>query len=212
MDNRAVSAGGASNTPPAIPIYLSGCIVPDLPSSHIGYMLQPGMGNRPAVSSVPFALDNGCFTAGESFSFARFYAYAASWRGELPLFVVAPDVVGDASRTYARWSQYYSELRSLGFPLAYVLQNGQECFSPPWDDLDAVFIGGDTGWKQSIFAAVLVAEARMRGKWVHMGRVNSRRRYRLAAQMGCHSCDGTLLAFGPQKNLPRVVSWMGGAR
>ena len=31
----------------------------------------------------------------------------------------------------------------------------------------------------------------MRGKWVHMGRVNSTRRIRYAASIGCDSVDGT---------------------
>jgi hypothetical protein len=41
-----------------------------------------------------------------------------------------------------------------------------------------------------------------------MGRVNSRRRLRIAAQMGCHSADGTFLAFGPDRNLPHLLGWL----
>ncbi|MGW9029334.1 hypothetical protein ACWGQ5_35460 [Streptomyces sp. NPDC055722] len=43
---------------------------------------------------------------------------------------------------------------------------------------------------------------------VHMGRVNSRRRLRIAQAFGCTSCDGTYLAFGPDANLPRLLAWM----
>jgi hypothetical protein len=43
--------------------------------------------------------------------------------------------------------------------------------------------------------------------WVHMGRVNSWRRYSYAAGLGIDSVDGTLLAHGPDLHLPRVLAW-----
>lgn len=42
-----------------------------------------------------------------------------------------------------------------------------------------------------------------------MGRVNSLRRLRHAAAIGCDSADGTYLAFGPDRNLPRLLDWIG---
>jgi hypothetical protein len=57
-------------------------------------------------------------------------------------------------------------------------------------------------------AADLAAEARARGLTVHMGRVNSLRRLRYAAAIGCHSADGTCLTYAPQQNLPRLLSWL----
>ena len=51
------------------------------------------------------------------------------------------------------------------------------------------------------------AEAKRRGKQVHMGRVNSARRYRYAEAIGCDSADGTYIAFGPDVNLPKVLAW-----
>jgi hypothetical protein len=41
-----------------------------------------------------------------------------------------------------------------------------------------------------------------------MGRLNSRRRLRHAAAIGCHSADGTYLAYGPDKNLPKLLGWL----
>jgi hypothetical protein len=41
-----------------------------------------------------------------------------------------------------------------------------------------------------------------------MGRVNSLRRLRLAARDGYDSVDGTFLAFGPDKNLPRLLAYL----
>lgn len=69
------------------------------------------------------------------------------------------------------------------------------------------FIGGSTAWKLGPHARRLVADAKRRGKWVHMGRVNSLKRFRYAAAIGCDSCDGTYLRFGPDINLPKVLSW-----
>ena len=41
-----------------------------------------------------------------------------------------------------------------------------------------------------------------------MGRVNSLRRYRYAQAIGCTSVDGTFLAYGPDVNLPELLSWV----
>jgi len=91
--------------------------------------------------------------------------------------------------------------------VALVAQDGLEKLRVPWDDFDALFIGGSTEWKLGRWAALITAAARIRGKHVHMGRVNSLKRWRSAASIGCHSVDGTYLVFGPNKNLPRLLGW-----
>ncbi len=63
-------------------------------------------------------------------------------------------------------------------------------------------------WKTSRAAAILTLEAKRRGLWVHMGRVNSQERLREAAWMGVDSVDGTYLTFGPDKHLPAVRRWL----
>ncbi len=78
----------------------------------------------------------------------------------------------------------------------------------PWHLCDAAFIGGSTAWKLGPAAADLAAQARARGLWVHMGRVNSLRRLRHAASIGCHSADGTHLAYAPDRNLPTLLGWL----
>jgi hypothetical protein len=72
----------------------------------------------------------------------------------------------------------------------------------------ALFIGGSTEWKLGAEARALAALAKNRGLWVHMGRVNSLRRLRYAADIGCDSVDGTYLAFGPDQNLPTQLTWI----
>lgn len=65
-----------------------------------------------------------------------------------------------------------------------------------------------TEWKVGTMAAAVTAEAKRRGKWVHMGRVNSEDRLTRAREMGCDSADGTYLAFGPDVNLPILLGWL----
>lgn len=78
----------------------------------------------------------------------------------------------------------------------------------PWGEFDVLFIGGSTEWKLGAAVRGLVAEAKARGKGVHMGRVNSLKRFRYAEAIGCDSVDGTFLTFGPEKNLPELLSWV----
>jgi hypothetical protein len=99
-------------------------------------------------------------------------------------------------------------IRAAGYPAALVAQDGLEHLPVPWRLLDAVFIGGSTAWKLGPAVAGLAAEARRRGLSVHMGRVNSRTRLWYAASIGCHSVDGTCLAYGPDRNLPKLLGWL----
>jgi hypothetical protein len=169
----------------------------------------PKQGNRIPDDAL-VCLDNGCFGKGYPGD-DGWMAWLESQRHLAPraLFAVAPDVVGDARATYERSLPFLPFIRSLGFPAAYVIQDGQEDFEPPWDEFDVVFIGGSTEWKLGPRAAAIAREANRRDKWVHMGRVNSRRRWSYAEHIGCDSVDGTYIAFGPDINLPAVLSWAG---
>jgi hypothetical protein len=63
-------------------------------------------------------------------------------------------------------------------------------------------------WKLGEAARDLTTQASVRGKWVHMGRVNSLKRLRYAEMIGCDSVDGTYLTFAPDENLPRLLGWL----
>lgn len=106
-------------------------------------------------------------------------------------FVVAPDKLGDARETLRLFMQYAPVIRDCDLPVAYVLQDGLEAVGVPWDCLDAVFVGGTTEFKMGATAARTVVEAKERGKWTHMGRVNSLRRMEYAQSLGVDSIDGT---------------------
>jgi hypothetical protein len=185
-----------------------------------------------------WAVDNGLFGLArrhreETFSSSKFYSYL----DRLPrsaLFVAAPDVlrfvaapdgvkgvwckeherfeipVGDAAATLAQFPEHARAIRALGFKVALVGQDGIETMLDeiPWELVDAVFLGGSDAFKLGPAGRALVAAAKARGKWIHMGRVNSGKRFAYAAELGCDSADGTFLGFGPSKNLPRLLSWL----
>lgn len=178
----------------------------------LAQMVTPTSGNR-LVPGATFAIDNGTVrivngapTTDPDWDPARWWATLDRY-ADTPgcLFAVVPDVVGDAEATNERWAVYHGAARDRGYRCAYVLQNG--CTSIP-ASAGAAFVGGDTEWKLGPQARGLVAQAKARGLWVHMGRVNSERRLRYAFQLGCDSVDGTYLAFGPDRNLPRLQRFM----
>jgi hypothetical protein len=71
-----------------------------------------------------------------------------------------------------------------------------------------LFLGGTTEWKLGDTARRITEHAKRRDVWVHMGRVNSQRRFDVARRWGCDSVDGTYLTFGPDVNLPRLLGWL----
>jgi hypothetical protein len=119
-----------------------------------------------------------------------------------------PDVVADAKATLKRSAPFLPVIRALGYPVAFVAQDGQERLRVPWDDFDVLFIGGSTAWKLGPHARTLAAAAREHGKPVHLSRGNTRCRLRLADEMGCDSADGTTITRGPDKNLPQMLAWL----
>lgn len=124
------------------------------------------------------------------------------------LFVVCPDRVGDAKTTLAMFDAWRQEVRQCGQPIAFVGQDGIEDLPIPWDLFDAWFIGGSTRWKLSQASADLASEAKVRGKWLHMGRVNSNRRLTAAYYMGCNSVDGSSASMFGDKYIHRYCAWI----
>src|SRR6185503_11281189 len=147
--------------------------------------------------------DNACFTGrypGDD-AYLAWLAARTVHRGRCT-FATAPDVVGDAAATWLRSRPVLPRIRALGFPAAFVAQDGLEHLGVDWASFDALFVGGTTAWKLGQAGARLVAEARRRGRYCHVGRVNSLRRLRYAAAIGAQSVDGTHLAYGPRRRLP----------
>jgi hypothetical protein len=175
----------------------------------LGLIDTPAQGNRRPAGGI-WCADNGCFGAGYPGD-ERWFAWLTKHAADAAscAFATAPDVVGDAAATLDRSLPWLPRIRALGYPAALVAQDGLENLTVPWDEFDVLFIGGTTGWKLGQHARRLVGEAHAHGKHVHMGRVNSERRYAYAELIGCDSADGTYLAFGPDTNLPKLLRWTG---
>ena len=92
--------------------------------------------------------------------------------------------------------------------MAYVGQDEAEDHDLPWGRLQALFIGGSTAWKESSASRDLCHEAKRRGKWVHVGRVNTKRRVEIARAMKADSIDGTAFSRWPDTKIPAGLRWV----
>jgi hypothetical protein len=151
------------------------------------------------------AIDNGVFSQTTPFNEGKFRKLVEQTAKNPEVakkvrFVVAPDVVGDASGTLKQFDQWADFIHEQGLPVALAAQNGLE-FMPeqiPWDKIDVLFIGGSTEWKLGQHTEKfkpggkfeknpgyvegsqtpwynLFREAEKHDVPVHMGRVNSAR-------------------------------------
>lgn len=175
----------------------------------LGAIVTPAS-HRLLPQDLPWLADNGCYAQGDRFRLDRYLDWLSRPTGAPALcrFATAPDVVGDWEATWKRSAPVLPLLRDLGYRAALVAQNGITPDAVPWDEFDALFIGGDNRFKLAESTFALVAEARQRGKWTHMGRVNGEARLRAAAGGGYDSADGTGMVYAPDKLWPRVTGWL----
>jgi len=121
-----------------------------------------------ALSGKPYGLDNGCFSSFPEKEWRRLLEEA---RLNKPVFVCLPDIVGDARRTLDLFEAF--EDLTIGLPRALVLQDGIGSHAIPFNKIEAVFVGGSDKFKISPECINACKAARMLGKWVHVGRVNT---------------------------------------
>jgi hypothetical protein len=176
----------------------------------IGCITTPRQGNI-IDSDWDIMADNGCFSdkwEREEWS---------SWLDTLPKttrFVVAPDAYdplgGESHKaTLKLWKEYAPIIREKGLTPAFVCQPGSVPSTIP-RDAEVLFIGGVVGikWKLGPEARACAKWGKDNGKWVHMGRVNTRKRLRVALEFGCDSVDGTSLIYGPDICLAQMLKWI----
>jgi len=199
-----------------------------------GAVITPAQGNK-IPAEVELIVDNGKFGKGYPGD-VQFLAFVARLPADANIrFVVAPDVVGDAAATLKLSVPFLPVIRAMGHKAALAAQNGLVPGMAPYGEFDVLFLGGVTEclpcgwirpaeerkwkfcpvccrplteWKTSEAALGLCREAQEHGVEIHMGRVNGTDRLAIAEAMGCTTADGTLLTFGPEKNLPRVRSML----
>lgn len=173
---------------------------------NVGRMVQPRAVSRMADTpraGFLWAADNDCFQGFHEERYLHMLELVAGTPG--CLFITCPDVVGDAETTL-EWFDHWNRIVRLAGPVALVGQDGLTVDATPWDDFDALFIGGSTEWKLSEDARLLMKEAQSRGKWVHMGRVNSWRRVEYAKACGVDSIDGTQLSWFSDTYIDRFAA------
>lgn len=170
---------------------------------HCGLLTTPQSGYD--VSQAPrWALDNGCFLPG--YDAKAILKMLNKWRGQAGcIFAVLPDVVRNHAETFTLSMQWIDTYHRLGYPPAFVLQNGVKPETVPWADLATVFIGGDDAFKYSAVVRECVAEARLKGLWVHHGRVGGKRRLRYSRDvLQVNSFDSTGFSIYP----PKIREWL----
>ena len=171
----------------------SALIVGQLMTSEGGHALGP----------CPFAIDNGAFARFEPDKFRRLLCRCEPAR-ERCLFVATPDVVGSARRTLEMFDIWNPKLEY--WPRALVAQDGIEDLPIPWDQIAAVFIGGSTAWKESSAAADVVRAARIAELHVHVGRVNTIKRFTWFDDLGADTCDGTGVLMRGSRRFHEMLS------
>lgn len=203
-------------------LLVSGCtkttkrMMADRPD-RFGVLLTPSNGNREWWDdSVTWACDNDCFGGLDAPAFLRMLAKVLKFKTR-PAWVSCPDVVADSAETLRRFGVWQPLLAELGLPAALVSQDGLQVGQVPWDRLACLFVGGSTEWKCSDESMALTLEAHRRGKLVHFGRVNTKRRITFIARQvrdglaWCDTFDGTGFSAYGDKRMPKAVEWTDGA-
>jgi len=134
-----------------------------------------------SLGIIPYILDNGAYSHFDAPVFQRMAEKALS--DPLCMFVIMPDIVGDHKGTIRQFIHWTVDLGIVQWgdfsKVGFVAQNGCSQETMPdtlWDSIGCLFIGGDDEFKESQDAFSLIEEARIRNKWVHVGRVNTSRK------------------------------------
>lgn len=152
-----------------------------------------------------FAIDNGAFSGFQHKNFAALLAREEPNKARC-LFVAVPDVVGDGRRTLEIFKYRHDIIRN--WSLALVAQDGMENLEIPWSEITAIFVGGCDPWKDSKASLDIVRTAKTLGKHIHVGRVNTFKRFDLFAQIGADTCDGSGVAIYSDDKLGKIQQAM----
>lgn len=163
-------------------------------SDYFGYISGGDAIRKPALNKAKvWCMDNGMFTGVfKEDKWLMQLELSLPWKSKCA-FVAIPDVIGNAEATIDQFVYYRNKV--TGYPIAFVTQDGirEHENKIPWDDFDAIFVGGTDKHKLGVEGRWVIEEAKKRDKWIHIGRVNSYERI-----MRFHfadSWDGTHLKF-----------------
>lgn len=146
-----------------------------------------------------FALDNGAYSGLDRDGWFRLLKKHEP-EIEQCLFCAIPDIVGNALRTDDLYFAITQDVRTHPYTRqwAYVMQDGHEnrridfkAMAGKW-----MFIGGTNRFKDSAAAWDIVKTAKAIGDInIHVGRVNTPKRYETYASLGADTCDGSGVAM-----------------
>lgn len=153
--------------------------------------------------ATPHAIDNGAwgaFVRGQPWNEERFLKLVDAL-GSTSDFVVIPDVVEQRQATLDAADRWIERLH--GLPLYLVLQDGmtEADVSGLAERVSGLFLGGSTEWKLSTMPAWGSFCHRI-GRFLHVGRVNSKRRIIACRDAGAHSFDGSGVSRFARVKLP----------
>lgn len=180
-----------------------------MPKDKFGIFLQPR--NASACYGVrngyKWALDNDAFN--NEFSMDLLFTALEKMLPyqESCLFVTVPDVICNALATLDKYRYWAWRIKVMGYPVAFVAQDGQESFALP-PEFDWLFVGGSTEFKESLYIGRLINGIKKDGKSVHVGRVNSERRLNIFKFHNVDTVDGTDWIRGPNKKKGKYLKWM----
>lgn len=113
--------------------------------SYWGHLFTPAE-FRPIVEDGRlWAVDNGVFTRGFDWADMKSFLESKEDYKSTCKFVVVPDVIGNAIATMCSYRHWAWRIKEIGWPVAFVAQDGQEQHDIP--ECDVLFVGGTTDWK-----------------------------------------------------------------
>lgn len=172
---------------------------------NVGRLLTPVLRTNHLLDSYT-AMDNCAYSNWNPKRFGHtlltFSSRATSFK-----WVAVPDVVGDAQETLKRFEKWHKTISGLGYPLAFVAQDGLIQEQVPWERISCIFIGGTDDYKLSQEAYNLCKQAKVLRKLVHIGRVNSLERIKRFEDV-MDSFDGLSFSKYSRSNLPRVLRYL----
>ena len=142
----------------------------------------------------PYALDNGAwsaYTQGRPFD-DRAFVVALAKMGAGADWTTIPDIVAGGPASLELSLKWMRRVLDETPRAMLAVQNGMvpEDVRPFIGARVGIFVGGDTKWKMATLEQ-WCALGRERGAWVHVGRVNSKKRISACATSGATSFDGT---------------------
>jgi hypothetical protein len=156
-------------------------------------------------AGAQWMLDNGAFTGKWTLVLWLRELWAHRQYRHNCLGVMIPDVLSNWKATLWRFLLWWWIPKLMGYPVALVSQDGLTSYWVPWPLLDCLFIGGSDTHKRGPEATRLGLAARERGKWVHVGRVNSGPAM-VQYWPWADSYDGTTFSHHPTQQVDSIVN------